>query len=156
VDDLRFVQIGDVMSQEACPMPTTPGDDEAAMIRRMLGAKRIAVVGLSDDPTRTSHHVAAYLQSQGYRILPVNPNCSQVLGEKCHASLSEIAGQFDVVEVFRRSEYCEDVTREAIAAGAKGVWLQSGIFSEGAQRAAREAGIDFVQNRCMMVDHMRS
>jgi predicted CoA-binding protein len=144
------------MNQEACPLPATPADDEAAIIRRILGAKRIAVVGLSDDPMRTSHHVAAYLQSQGYRILPVNPNCTQVLGEPCHATLAEIAGQFDIVEVFRRSEYCEQVTREAIAAGARGVWLQSGIVSDGARRAAREAGIDFIQNRCMMVDQMRA
>jgi predicted CoA-binding protein len=77
-------------------------------------------------------------------------------GEPIYCPSSAVRGQFDIVDVFRRSEYCEQVTREAIAAGARGVWLQSGIISEGARRAALEAGVDFIQNRCLMVDHMRS
>lgn len=143
------------MSQEACPLPAGPADDERAVIRRMLAARRIAVVGASDNPMRPSHYVAQYLQSHGYEILPVNPRHERVLGVKCHASLAEIAGQFDIVDVFRRGEECEQVTREAIAAGAKGVWLQSGITSPAARRLAREAGIDYIENRCLMVDHQR-
>ncbi len=141
------------MNNEACPLPAQPLEEERAVIERMLAARRIAVVGLSADPIKPSHYVARYLQEQGYEILPVNPNCTEVLGVQCQASLAEIAGQFDVVQVFRRSEFCEQVTREAIAAGARGVWLQSGIISEPARRLAQEAGIDFIQNRCMMVDH---
>jgi len=120
----------------------------------MLNAKRIAVVGLSDDPSRASFGVARYLQSVGKQIIPVNPNCQQVLGEKCYPSLEAIAEPVDVVDVFRRPQFCADVVRSAIAIDAKGVWLQSGIISEEAAQLAKEAGIDFVQDRCMKVDHM--
>ena len=139
---------------EACPMPSNPGADQAAAVRRMLGAKRVAVVGLSDDPSRASYGVASYLRSVGKEILPVNPNHDRVMGLRCYPSLADVPGPIDVVDVFRRPEYCADVVREAIAAGAKGVWLQSGIVSDEARRIATEAGIDFVQDRCMKVDHM--
>ena len=142
------------MSEDACPLPTRPSDDEASVIRRMLAAKRIAVVGLSDDPTRPSHDVARYLQSAGKEIIPVNPNHAKVMGLKCYPSLAAVPGPVEVVDVFRRPEHCADVVRSAVAVGAKGVWLQSGIVSAEAARIAREAGIDFVQDRCMKVDHM--
>jgi predicted CoA-binding protein len=142
------------MSEDACPLPTRPSDDEAAVIRRMLAAKRVAVVGLSDDPIRPSHDVARYLQSVGKQIIPVNPNHSKVLGLKCYPSLAAVAGPVDVVDVFRRPEFCADVVRDAIAAGAKGVWLQTGIVSDEAEQLAAEAGIDFVQDRCMKVEHI--
>ena len=142
------------MSEGACPLPSRPSDDEAAVIRRMLLAKRIAVVGLSDDPTRPSHDVARYLQSVGKEIIPVNPNHAKVLELKCYPSLVAVGGPVDVVDVFRRAEFCADVVRDAIAAGAKGVWLQTGIISDEARQLAAEAGIDFVQDRCMKVDHM--
>jgi uncharacterized protein len=141
------------MSGEACPLPdrsARPNDS----LRRMLGAQRIAVVGLSDDPSRASYGVARYLQSVGKQIIPVNPNCQQVLGEKCYPTLESIPGPVDVVDVFRRSEFCAEVVRSALAIGAKGVWLQSGIVSEEAAQIARKAGIDFVQDRCMKMDHM--
>jgi predicted CoA-binding protein len=131
-------------------------DDEAAAIGRMLQARRIAVVGLSDDPSRPSFRVASYLQSQGIEIVPVNPHGFIILGVHCLPSLAKVQGPIDVVDVFRRPEFCPEIVREAIAAGAKGVWIQSGIRSEGAQRLATEAGIDFVQDRCLMVEHMRS
>ena len=143
------------MPAEACPLPTPPADDEATVVRRLLSGKRIAIVGLSDDPGRASYHVASYLRDQGKEIIPVNPNHPTIMGMKSHASLQMIGGPIDVVDVFRRPEYCADVVRDAIAAGAKGVWLQSGIVSEEAERLAREAGIDFVQDRCMMVEHMQ-
>ena len=142
---------------EACPIPTDPGQREAQAIRRMLAAKRIAVVGLSDDPSRASYGVASYLRSAGKEVIPVNPNHERVMGLKCYPSLAEAAkgaGLIEVVDVFRRPEFCADVVRDAVAAGAKGVWLQSGIVSDEAEEIARRAGIDFVQSRCMMVDHM--
>jgi predicted CoA-binding protein len=142
------------MPDEACPLPSRPGNTEADAVRRMLAAKRVAVVGLSDDPSRASHGVASYLASVGKEIIPVNPNHATVMGLKCYAALEDVPGPIDVVDVFRRPEFCADVVRSAVAVGAKGVWLQSGIVSEEARRVAREAGIDFVQNRCMKVDHM--
>jgi hypothetical protein len=140
-------------SEDACPLPGN-SPDEAAAVRRMLAAKRIAVVGLSDDPGRPSHDVARYLQSVGKEIIPVNPNHAKVMGLRCYPSLGAVPGPVDVVDVFRRPEFCADVVREAIAAGAKGVWLQTGIVSEEAERLAAEAGIDFVQDRCLKVEHM--
>ena len=142
------------MPEDACPLPTRPGDDESSVIRRMLSARRIAVVGLSDDPMRPSHDVARYLQSVGKEIIPVNPNHSKVLGLKCYPSLAAVPWPVEVVDVFRRPEFCTDVVRDAIAAGAKGVWLQTGIVNDQAERLAAEAGIDFVQDRCMKVEHM--
>jgi predicted CoA-binding protein len=142
------------MPDDACPLHTRPADDEASVIRRMLAGQRIAVVGLSDDPSRPSHDVANYLISAGKEVFPVNPNHRTVLGRKCYASLEDVPGRIDVVDVFRRPERCPDVVRAALAVGAKGVWLQSGIFSEEARRIAAEAGIDFVQDRCLKVEHM--
>jgi len=141
-------------SEDACPLPGDLPDDEAAVIRRMLGGKKIAVVGLSDDPNRPSYDVARYLLSVGKEIIPVNPNHAKVLGLKCYPSLDQVPEPVDVVDVFRRPEFCADVVRDAIAAGAKGVWLQTGIVSDEAERIAAEAGIDFVQDRCLKVEHM--
>ena len=142
------------MPDDACPLPTRPGDDESAAIRRMLAGRRIAVVGLSDDPSRPSHDVASFLISAGKDVIPVNPNYRSVLGRRCYASLDQVPGPVDVVNVFRRPEHCAEVARQAVAVGAKGLWLQAGIASEEAQRIAAEAGIDFVQDRCMKVELM--
>ena len=141
------------MSQ--CPLPTRPDDDEAAMITRMLSAGRIVIVGLSDAPDRPSNEIAQYLLSVGKKIVGVNPNRTTILGQPCYPSLADVPGPIEVVDVFRRPEHCAEVTRQAIAAGAKGVWLQSGIISEEAAQLARAAGIDFVQNRCIKVEHWR-
>ena len=121
----------------------------------MLEAKRIAIVGMSDDPGRPSHGIGGYLLAHGYEVIPVNPHHGQVLGLKCYASLAEVPGEIDLVNVFRRPEFCAAVARQAIAAGAKGIWLQAGIRNESAQRLAAEAGVDFVQDRCIMVEHMQ-
>ena len=142
------------MADDACPLPSDPAGREAEIVRRLLAGKRVAVVGLSDDPSRASHGVASYLVSVGKEVIPVNPNHTRVMGLKCYPSLEAVPGPIDVVDVFRRPEHCADVVRSAVAVGAKGVWLQSGIVSEEAKRIAREAGIDFVQDRCMKVDHM--
>ena len=141
------------MSGEACPMPSRGEGPDAGAIERMLAAGRIAIVGLSDDPYRASHQIATYLLGEGYAIVPVNPTHATVLGMRCYPSLADVPGEIDVVNVFRRSEFCADVTREAIARGAKGVWLQSGIRNDEARRLAAAAGIDFVQDRCIMVEH---
>jgi len=143
------------MTNGACPIQKDPATDEQTAIERLLGSKRIAVVGISTDPTRPSHYVSEYLQKQGYLIAPVNPAHAEVLGEKCVPSLARLKQPADMVLVFRRNEYCPDVAREAIAAKAGGIWLQSGIVSDEAQRLAAEAGIPFVQDRCMMVEYRR-
>jgi predicted CoA-binding protein len=130
-------------------------DVDDAAIRRMLAGRRLAVVGLSDEPARPSYGVSAHMQRAGYTILPVNPNCRLALGQPCHATLADVPGPIDVVNVFRRPLACAQVVRDAIAVGAKGVWLQTGIVNDEARRLASEAGIDFVQDRCIMIEHMR-
>jgi len=125
-------------------------------MRRLLAAHRVAVVGISDKPDRPAHYVAKYLRDVGKQIIPINPNLQTVLGLACYPSLAEAPGPIDAVNVFRRAEACAQVVREAIAAGAKGVWLQSGIVSDEARRLAAEANIDFVQDRCIMVEHRRN
>ena len=143
------------MDPQACRLPTTPDSNEEAMIRRMLAGRRIAVVGLSDDPYRPSHDVASYLASVGYEIIPVNPTHAEVMGRRSYASLAEVPGPIDVVDVFRRPEHCAEIVRQAVEVGAKGVWLQQGIVNAEAKRLALDAGIDFVQDRCLKIDHMR-
>jgi predicted CoA-binding protein len=139
---------------EACPLPSRSPGDEAAAVDRMLQARRVAVVGMSDDPSRPSHGIGSYLIAHGYDVVPVNPTHAQVMGRKCYAMLSDVPGEIDLVNVFRRPEFCGRVAREAIAVGAKGIWLQSGIRNEEARELAEEAHIDFVQDRCIMVEHM--
>jgi len=143
------------MNEEACPLPTPPGKEEKAAMEHMLAGRRIAVVGLSDDPSRPSHEVASFLASIGLEIIPVNPKYSEVLGKKCYPSLHEVPGTIDVVDIFRRAEFCPEVVREAIEVGAKGIWLQSGIRSPESRRLAQEAGVDYVEDRCMKVEHGR-
>lgn len=142
------------MSDEACPLPSDQTSPDTQAIERMLRARRIAVVGLSDEPSRASFRVSQYLQQHGYEIIPVNPNHAEVLGEVCYGALSEVPRPVDVVLVFRRSEYCAQVAEEAIDAAARGLWLQAGIRNERAKQLAAEAQIDFVQDRCMMIEHM--
>ena len=142
------------MSAESCPLPSRSPGTEASVVDRMLKAKRIAVVGMSDDPEKPSHGIGGYLVAHGYEVIPVNPKNEQVLGLKCYPRLADVPGQIDLVNVFRRPEFCDDVTRQAIKVGARGVWLQAGIRNEEARQLAAEAGIDFVQDRCIMVEHM--
>ena len=126
-----------------------PSDQE---LRSILGeAKTIAVVGLSSDPRRVSHRVARYLQSKGYRIIPVNPNETEVLGERAYPSLSAVPKDIsiDVVDVFRRPEATPEVARDAVAAGAKVLWLQTGIVNEEAGRIGEDAGLDVVMGVCI-------
>ena len=130
-----------------------PPDDR---LRQLLSdARTIAVVGLSSSPSRASHSVARYLQNHGYKIIPVNPHETEVLGERAYASLADIPEQVDVVDVFRRPEYTVDVAEDAVKVGAKVFWLQSGIVNEEAQRIAQEGGLDVVMDACMKIEHQR-
>jgi uncharacterized protein len=121
--------------------------------RILESARTIAVVGLSADPGRPSHGVARYLQRAGYRIIPVNPNVDEVLGERAYPSLRELTDPVDVVEVFRRSEFVGPIVDDAIAIRARAVWLQDGVIDEAAAERARAAGLDVVMDDCMMRRH---
>src|SRR5262252_2508823 len=125
--------------------------DVAARILRDY--RRVAVVGISDRPSRDSHRVAAYLQRAGYTIIPVNPNVRRVLGVDCWPSLEAAPAPIDVVDVFRRSELVPPVVDAAILVGAKAVWMQDGVVNEAAASKARAAGLLVVMDRCMLRDH---
>jgi uncharacterized protein len=118
-------------------------------------SKTIAVVGLSSKPGKPSHEVAAYLKSAGYSIIPVNPNETEVLGEKAYARLEEVPVSIDIVDVFRRPEAVPPVADSAIAVHAKALWLQQGITHAAASEKAREAGLMVVEDACMFVEHNR-
>jgi predicted CoA-binding protein len=125
-------------------------------IKRILDECRtIAVVGLSSSSWRPSHSVAGYMQRAGYRIIPVNPNETEVLGERSYASLKDVPDQIDLVDVFRRSEEAGAVVDEAIAIGAKAVWLQEGVIDNEAAQRALNAGLLVVMDRCWLKEHMR-
>jgi predicted CoA-binding protein len=129
---------------------------EQETIARILNtANTIATVGFSDDPAKPSHFVPAYLQAHGYDIIPVNPKLAVGLGEKAYASLRDIPDEVDVVQIFRRSDAVGPIVDDAIAIGAKAVWMQLGIENEEAAAKARAAGLDVVMNQCMKVQHMR-
>jgi predicted CoA-binding protein len=113
----------------------------------------VAVVGLSPQPERPSFKVARYLQEHGYRIIPVNPGQKEILGEKCYPRLSDIPFPVEVVDIFRNVEAIPAIVDDAIATGAKVVWMQQGLVEPAAARKAREAGLQVVMDRCMKIDH---
>jgi uncharacterized protein len=116
-------------------------------------ARTIAVVGLSDNPLRPSHGVAAYLQTQGYRIMPVNPEIKGSLGEKAYPSLLDVPEKIDIVDIFRRPEFVEEVVDQAIQLKVPAVWMQEEIIHEKAAQKARAAGIFVVMDRCILIEH---
>jgi predicted CoA-binding protein len=116
-------------------------------------SRTIAVVGFSSRPNRAGYYVPAYLQNQGYRIIPVNPNLEEGLGERAYPTLADIPEPVDLVLLFQRSENVPPFVEEAIEIGARAVWMQTGIANQEAAAAARAAGLDVVQDRCMMVEH---
>jgi predicted CoA-binding protein len=125
-------------------------------IALLLGSSEtIAVVGLSDKPGRDSFRVSAYMQRQGYGIVPVNPQVLEVLGQKAYASLRDVPVHLDIVNVFRRPEAVPEIVEEAITVGAKAIWLQLGIVHQEAANAARRAGLQVVMDHCIMVEHAR-
>jgi len=119
----------------------------------LRSAQTIAVVGLSGDPGRESNSVARYLQAVGYRIVPVNPHEDEVLGERAFPSLGDLPQAPDIVDVFRRAEHTPAVARDAVAIGAKVLWLQSGIVSEESRRIAEEGGLSYVEDECTRTVH---
>jgi predicted CoA-binding protein len=125
------------------------------MEKIMAEAKTIAVVGFSSQPSKAGYYVPAYLKEQGYRIIPVNPNLSEGLGETAVPTLTAIAEPVDLVLIFQRSENVPPFVDEAIEIGAKAVWMQLGIANETAAAKARAAGLDVVQNACLLVEHRR-
>ena len=121
----------------------------------LRSAKTIAVVGLSSRRSRPSYGVSEYMQSSGYRIIPVNPNETEVLGEKSWASLEEIPVHIDIVDIFRRPECVPEIVDAAIRIGAKGIWMQEGVVHDEAAGKARAAGLEVVMDRCILKEHRK-
>jgi predicted CoA-binding protein len=138
---------------QATPQPIPINSPEA--LRRGVEGKTIAVVGLSSDPMRPSYGVAAYLQRQGHRIIPVNPNEREVLGEPAYPTLRDIPVPVDVVDVFRRPEYVPAIVDDAIAIGAPVLWLQFDVVHPDAAHRAQAAGLAVVMDRCLKIEHAR-
>jgi uncharacterized protein len=137
---------------DACEIPlrnATPAEIRHAL----AGAKTIAVVGYSANPDRPSHRVAAYLKGRGYRVVAVNPGLTEALGGKAFARVRDIPGGVDIVGIFRKPEAVPEVVEDAVAAGAKVVWMQQGIVNNAAADRARAAGLLVVMDRCLQVEH---
>lgn len=117
--------------------------------------KTLAVVGLSSKPARASHGVASYMKAHGYRVIPVNPNETSVLGERAYPTLDEVPEAVEVVVIFRRPEFVPEVVERAIRKGARVIWMQEGVVHEDAARRAREAGLAVVQDRCILKEHAK-
>jgi|SRR5579862_1123206 len=131
---------------------TAPGDSVSDLLKN---SRVIAVVGLSSRSHRPSYGVAEYLQSVGYRVIPVNPAEKEVLGEKCYARLEDIPEHVDIVDIFRRSEFVPEIVESAIRIGASGVWMQEGVIHAEAAERARRAGLLVVMNACILKEHIR-
>lgn len=130
-------------------------NDPEAIETILRDSKTIAVVGLSSDATRASNSVSRYMQSHGYRIIPVNPHETSVLGEKAYAQLEDVPEEIDLVDIFRRSAEAGQHVEEAISIGAPAVWLQEGVIDEPAARRALEAGLSVVMDLCILKEHMK-
>jgi predicted CoA-binding protein len=130
--------------------------DDIASLRRILASSRtIAVVGLSAEWHRPSYFAAKYMQEHGYRVVPVNPRYTEILGERCHASLETVDVPIDIVDIFRRTEDVLPIAVQAIGIGAKCLWQQLGVKNVEAGRLAEAAGLDSVMNRCVKIEHAR-
>jgi len=130
--------------------------NEEQTIKKIIDeCKVIAVVGLSADPIRPSHGVAAYMQRKGYRIIPVNPNETEVLGQRCYQKLADVPEKIDLVDIFRRSSEAGKAVDEAIEIGAKAVWLQEGVIDDKAVQRAENAGLLVVMDLCWLKEHYR-
>lgn len=139
-------------------MPKNQGPQElqagpAEITAILKNFRVVAVVGLSADPARPSYQVAQYLQQHGYRIVPVNPGYTEILGEKCYPGLKDIPFPVEVVDIFRQPEAIPAIVSEAIEVGAKVVWMQLGLVVEEAARRARAAGLQVVMDRCLKIEH---
>jgi hypothetical protein len=130
-------------------------DQPSDLIPRLLAAKRIAVVGVSDDPHKPSHYVSQYMMNAGYEILPINPNLQTILGKTCYPNLREVPGPIDLVNIFRLPKFIPAIVEDAIAINAAGVWVQLGIRSAEAKQIAQAAGLPYIEDHCIMVEHSR-
>lgn len=129
---------------------------DPATIRRLIsGARTVAIVGLSSNELRPSHFVGYYLQRHGYRVVPVNPRETSVLGQPSYPSLTDVPDHIDVVDVFREPAAVPTIAAEAVAIGAGALWLQFGVISEAGAQIARDGGLDVVMDRCMKIEHAR-
>jgi len=128
---------------------------DCAVIQRVLAMQRIAIVGLSGNELRASNFVGRYLLRNGYDVVPVNPREELILGQTSYASLADIPGPVDTVDVFRKPDAVPDIARDAVAIGAKCLWLQYNVISEEGARIATDGGLDVVMDRCMKVEHAR-
>ncbi len=125
-------------------------------IREILATPRtIAVVGCSPDPDRDSYRIAALLKAKGHKVIPVNPSCREILGERCFASVRDIPEPVEMVDVFRRPQFVDQIADEAIAVGAKVLWLQLEVINEPAARKAQDAGLTVVMDRCPAIEYRR-
>ena len=131
-------------------LPTNEADEIAELLKR---ARNIAVVGLSSSPLRPSHGVSAYMQTHGYHIIPVNPEISEALGEKAYASLADVPAKIDIVNIFRRPEYVDEIVDAAIALKVPAIWMQEDVVNQRAAEKARRAGIFVVMDRCILKEH---
>ena len=127
--------------------------NEPEQIRSMLQARTIAVIGLSDRPDRPSHYVSAYMQQRGYKIYPVNPGLTEVLGEKAYASLTDLPIKPDLVNVFRLPNLIPTIVDEMLMLGLGNIWIQQGIVNEVAAKRAEHRGLRVVMDRCLMIEH---
>lgn len=130
-------------------------DDIAGLRRILANCRTLAVVGLSAQWHRPSFFAAKYMQDHGYRVIPVNPRYDEVLGEKCYATLRDIPERVDLVDCFRRAEEIPAIAEDAIAIGAKVLWMQLGVVNREAAKRARDAGLDVVMDRCVKIEHAR-
>lgn len=131
-------------------MSVVQADPVSDLLKR---AKTIAVVGLSDSPLRPSHGVSAYMQTHGYRIIPVNPQVEEVLGERAYASLLDVPEKIDIVDIFRRPEFVGEVVDQAIRLKVPAIWMQEDVINEEAAEKARKAGIFVIMDRCILKEH---
>ena len=135
-------------------MPNDASPSGNPVLEILKTSKTIAVVGLSGRRMRPSYGVAEYMQSAGYRIIPVNPNETEVLGEKSYTRLEDVPERVDIVDIFRRSEYVSDIVESAIRIGARAIWMQEGVFHPEAAARAREAGLFVIEDSCILKEHM--
>lgn len=135
--------------------PAEPTDDIPTLRRILAGSKVIAMVGLSANWYRPSYFAAKYMLDRGYRVIPVNPAYTEVLGSKCYASLQDIPDKVDIVDCFRKSEEIVPIAEQAIAIGARTLWMQIGVINQQAAAMARAAGLDVVMNRCVKIEYAR-
>jgi len=150
----RKARMSKLGAQPDASSPRTPwaGDPTSELLKT---SHTIAVVGLSSRKHRPSYGVAEYLQSVGYRVIPVNPAETEVLGEKCYARLEDVPDSVDIVDVFRRSEFVPEVVDSAIRIGARGVWMQEGVMHPEAAERARRAGLVVIMDACILKEHIK-